>query len=319
MAENMNHAMFYNSENHDRVYDADSFSDWLRKFFTTGVFIGELQVEAGEGMKVTVNPGYCNIDGKVMFWRQQTPLDITTANSRYDRIDTIVAERNDADRDFFLKVITGSATDSPQPTAPVRENEIYQLVLAQISVRAGVTEITQADITDTRPDSALCGYVAATVKEMDFSQFSAQFDQWVKEYKASKIADVDEWTEEHENDFNQWESDTKDQVLAWYQAMQGQISEDAAVKLYNQITDEELQRIFAAGFADGTKTISEDGLTIDATSEAGMNLHSTFTEDGLQKTSVLKDSGSTEIAKQVKTFSEDGLTITSVITKTPKK
>ena len=32
------YANFYNSDNGDRVYDADSFSEWLRPFFKTGVF-----------------------------------------------------------------------------------------------------------------------------------------------------------------------------------------------------------------------------------------------------------------------------------------
>ena len=35
------YGLFWNSVSSDRVYDADSFAEWLNKFFTTGVFNGE--------------------------------------------------------------------------------------------------------------------------------------------------------------------------------------------------------------------------------------------------------------------------------------
>lgn len=187
------HAFFYNSVSGDRVYDADSFSDWLKKFFTTGVFIGDLQVLAGEGMQIMVQTGYCNINGKVMMWDEQTTLDVSTANATYDRIDTVVAERNDTDRDFTLKVITGSAGETPTANPPLRKDAVYQLVLAQIYVKAGITAITQADITDKRPDETVCGFVAATVKEIDFSQIQAQYDAYMKNYKRATQQDFDTW------------------------------------------------------------------------------------------------------------------------------
>lgn len=46
---NDEYGYFWNSNEHDRVYDADSFSNWLRKFFTTGVFQNDLQVTADRG------------------------------------------------------------------------------------------------------------------------------------------------------------------------------------------------------------------------------------------------------------------------------
>jgi len=36
------YGLFFNSENGDRVYDADSFSEWLKPFFKNGVFLGGL-------------------------------------------------------------------------------------------------------------------------------------------------------------------------------------------------------------------------------------------------------------------------------------
>jgi len=190
----MQYPLFYNSVNQDRVYDADSFSDWLKKFFTTGVFKDEMQVTAAGGMYVQVGGGYVNIGGKVMQFDQST-LTVGTADSRYYRIDSVIVERNDTDRDFTLKIVHGGTGTESSVTGvtPTRSGGIYQLVLARIKVKPGATYITQKDITDTRADSALCGIVASTVTEMDFSQFKAQFDAYFNNFKTGQQADFDAW------------------------------------------------------------------------------------------------------------------------------
>lgn len=175
------HAFFYNSENGDRVYDADSFSDWLKKFFTTGVFQGDLQVVADSGMNVKAGTGYTNIEGKVKIFDAETILTIENANPTYDRIDTIVAERNDTDRDITIKVVTGSFSTDPRPVPPVREAGIYQLVLAEVYVAAGSTAITQENITDKRMDETVCGMVYTPMDKFDFNQFAIQFYAWERE------------------------------------------------------------------------------------------------------------------------------------------
>ena len=194
----MQYPLFYNSVKvdgvDDRPYDADSFSDWLKKFFTTGVFEGELQVSAVSGMGISVSAGYVNINGKVMMFGT-TPLAVGTADGTYYRIDSVIIERNDTDRQFYIKVVQGNTgtEDSVQGVTPVRSGTIYQLVLARIMVRPGATAITQADITDTRADSNLCGIVASTVTEMDFSQFKAQFDAYFEDFKSGNQTDFNTW------------------------------------------------------------------------------------------------------------------------------
>lgn len=190
----MDYPLFYNSVDGDRVYDADSFSDWLKKFFTTGVFNGEMRVTAIGGMTVQVAGGYCNINGKVMQF-DTTPLTVGTADSRYYRIDSVIAERNDTQRDFILKIVQGNTGTESSVTGvtPVRSGGIYQLVLARIKVKPGATSIIQADITDTRANTSLCGIVASTVTQMDFTQFSAQFDAYLDDFKDGREADFDTW------------------------------------------------------------------------------------------------------------------------------
>lgn len=191
------YAYFYDSENGDRTYNADSFSNWLKKFFTTGVFQNELQVVSSGGMNVKVGEGYSNIEGKVKFFGE-TEFTISPASSSLPRIDTVVVERNDVDRDFSLKVITGQYSgENPQPTPPVRENEVYQLVLAQIYVAAGAVSISGVNITDTRPNSELCGWVVGTVNEINLSQILQQSTQEFYEWFATIQDVLDEDTAGH--------------------------------------------------------------------------------------------------------------------------
>ena len=71
---------------------------------------------------------------------------------------------------------------NPSPKAPVRSGGVYQIVLAEIRVNAGVTAITTANITDKRPDSSVCGWVTGTVQSIDLDQVlaqsTAQFNAW---------------------------------------------------------------------------------------------------------------------------------------------
>jgi hypothetical protein len=193
------YGLFWNSDSGDRKYDAQSFEKWLKKFFTSGVFEGDLQVLASSGMTVQVQTGYSNVNGKVGLFESATNVTLSAANSRYSRIDTIIIERNDANRVIQIDKVTGAYTgDNPQPTAPIWDETqgIYQLVLAQIYVRAGVSSISQEDIIDKRTDTDVCGYIAGTVNEMDFSQFAAQFESYYEQFVASNQEDFETWFDE---------------------------------------------------------------------------------------------------------------------------
>lgn len=199
------YGLFWNSISSDRVYDADSFAEWLNKFFTTGVFNGELQVLSSGGMVVEVQTGYANINGKVRFFDTPDSITLDPAGGTYPRIDTIVVERNDTNREITIEYVKGTYSgNTPTPTAPVRSAGVYQIVLAQIYVGAGVTEVTQANITDTRANNNLCGWVVGTVDRVDVEQMTAQ---------------------------------VQDEIETWFDGMKNQLSEDAAIHLQEQIGD----------------------------------------------------------------------------------
>lgn len=196
--------LFWNSENGDRLYDADSFAEWLSHFFTTGVFKDELFVQATEGMKVSVSSGYANVNGKVRFFGTSTNLNIEVSNGLYPRIDTIVVERNDTNREITLKVVKGNYSgNNPEATSPVRTNVIHQLVIAKVYIGAGATAIYQKDITDTRMDSNLCGYITATVENLNYDQMMAQWEDYYSKFKTSEMADFQTWFDNMKNILNE--------------------------------------------------------------------------------------------------------------------
>ena len=215
---------FFNSNNSDRKYNADSFETWLKPFFISGVFAGTLQVTAQSSpdMSVKVSPGFANLNGKPAYWPDTNTIQLDTASGVYDRIDTIVLRRDNTNRTISIEVVTGMASANPQPVAPTRTSDIFELVLAQIRVGVGVTEITAANITDTRTNSTICGYVTATVDQMDFDQFKTQFDGWIADFEASE---------------EEWQDDTMEAFAAWFEEIRGQLDEDAAGHLQNEIDD----------------------------------------------------------------------------------
>jgi hypothetical protein len=208
-----NYGYFFNSNIGDRTYNAESFEEWLKPFFISGVFNGEMQVlaQSTPDMTVIVKAGHANLNGKAATWDTDNTMTLAVASGVYGRIDTIVLRRDNINRQILIDVVTGSASANPQPTAPVRDADTFELVLAQIYVGVGVTAITQANITDKRMDLDVCGYVAATVDQIDFDQIYEQYEQW--------------------------QEDTQDYFTAWFESIRGQLDEDAAGHLQNEIDD----------------------------------------------------------------------------------
>ena len=96
--------------------------------------------------------------------------------------------------------------------------------------------------------------------------------------------------------------------------MKDQLSKDAAGNLQNQIDREEANRILLAGFADGSKVISDDGTVITSTASDGRTLTKTFTDSFATMTTVLKSATGGEVATMVKTFDSTGKLINTVTT-----
>lgn len=174
------------------LYDRAVDSAFLRKvfaaYFSDGVFYNPtnaLQVVAGTGMQVQLNPGICHIRGAMGIESNLRTLSLTAAGSQ-PRIDTVVArlDLSQAVRSIELYVKTGTPAASPSAPSLTRDSTIWELGLANVSVGANVGTISQSNITDTRLDTSRCGMVAQTIGSLDTGPFFAQLQQALAENEA---------------------------------------------------------------------------------------------------------------------------------------
>lgn len=174
---------------YDRVYLSEHFAKYFASFIGNGVFGGksnELMVSQNinSGMKVDVLSGMSWING---FWYENTSnltLDVSVADGVLNRIDNVVVRWGKLERSIWITIIKGTpATNAVAPSIE-RSSEYYDLKLAEISVKAGTTNITQADITDTRLNSEVCGFVVGVVQQFDTTEFGNQLDGYISKYAA---------------------------------------------------------------------------------------------------------------------------------------
>lgn len=160
------------NDEYDRVYFAESFAKYFSNFIGNGIFSPSLDsthlkvVENPEqGMSILVNIGKGWING---YWYENTSdliLQIESANNTLNRIDAIVLRWGKVERAMWIAVKSGEASAEPTAPQPQRDADYYELILALVSVQAGQYNITNADITDTRFDTELCGAVRGLIDQ----------------------------------------------------------------------------------------------------------------------------------------------------------
>ena len=163
------------------TYDADDASGFLSTRLS-GVYSADedFAVTANGGLTVTVSAGQAwvrpaRFRGRSIIMEQPETVTLTAADAVRSRIDRLVLRYDAAARKTSLQVLEGTP-DSASPTAPeiTRTALVYDLCLAEIRRPAGSTEITAADITDTRADEDVCGVMRDGVTGIPTAQLQAQ-------------------------------------------------------------------------------------------------------------------------------------------------
>lgn len=246
----MEKSSFFNSVSHDRTYKAEDWAEYFASFIGNGVFpvpSTELQVVAGSGMNVTVRAGKAWINGYFYQNTGDLTVQLATADGQLNRIDRIVVQWNLTNRTISTKVKSSGFSASPSAPAVQRDADIYELVLADVFVAAGVTVITQSRITDQRLDTSLCGVVAAVVDQIDTAAFNAQLQAWFAEYEslseeqynslASYMASLKLQGNVQYDAFEQhmaaFETQAAADFNAWFSGLQDVLDENAITNLTN--------------------------------------------------------------------------------------
>ena len=162
-------------------YYADDASGYLSTRLS-GVYSADedFAVTANGDLTVTVSAGQAwvrpaRFRGRSIILEQPETVTLTAADTVRSRIDRLVLRYDAAARKTRLQVLEGTP-DSASPTAPeiTRTALVYDLCLAEIRRPAGSTEITAADITDTRADEDVCGVMRDGVTGIPTAQLQAQ-------------------------------------------------------------------------------------------------------------------------------------------------
>lgn len=187
---------------YDRTYNADDYSDNLSAIMSNGVRRSgddDLRITAS-GRTLTMAVGRAMINGRYYYNdTAKNIVEVTPPTGTFSRIDAVFIQLDSSIPVRFIKAVYKEGTPSAVPVAPacVRSGDIYEIKLADIIVAPGAANVT---VKDTRADKSVCGWITSPVGYDDyFVSLDNAFD-------------------------------------TWFDAMKGQLSEDAAGHLQNQIT-----------------------------------------------------------------------------------
>ena len=162
------------------TYDAEDVSTYLCTR-TSGVYSKDTNyaVSVTGARQITVAPGlawvnYDDFKGVSACSREAVALTVPDADSTLSRIDRVVLQFDTAANLTAVKLKTGTPAAAPEPPAILQNHNQYELGLCTVSVPAGSSVVTAADITDTRADEAVCGVMRDGVTGIPTAQLQAQ-------------------------------------------------------------------------------------------------------------------------------------------------
>lgn len=204
---------------YDRAITSKEYRNLFLKYFTEGVFPNpsdNFQIVENSSQGALVKKGYANVRGVLIELKQDTPITFEQADS-LDRIDRVVLRHNDTKSVRYADVVIlkGSPSNSPQAPNITRDETIWDIVLADVRIRKNSSNVTQAQITDRRLDSELCGIVAGTIKEVDTTTLYNQI----------------------QSDLSQFKENEQAEFLEWFEKIKGQLGEDQAGNLQLQVNE----------------------------------------------------------------------------------
>ncbi len=204
---------------YDRAITSAPLRKLIKSLFLDGVLPNpstNLQVSAGNGMNVLVQPGFALCNGCLKLEETQRTLAVRASDINYDRIDTVVVRLNDNDSERIcdLYIVEGVPATNPVRPSLTKDASIWELGLADLFIAKNSTAISNQRITDTRYETARCGIISS-ISEFDTTTLYQQI----------------------QNDLETFQNEGQANFVAWFEGIKGQLSEDTAGNLQNQIND----------------------------------------------------------------------------------
>ena len=215
---------FFNSLNHDRMYDADDMNAIFDGIITDGVFgnIGnKFIVTPGSGMTINVGTGKARFHQIFVENDANLVLHVSQSDVLLNRVDVVAIRVDKTVNGRLGNIVIVKGSPSQNPVAPVlsNDNQIYEMPIANIKVNANVNKITASDI------QYLVGRNTTPLITAPMQTIS-----------------VDSYVKNMESQFKDWFAEIKEKL-----------SQDAAGNLQNQINalkgeqSQLLQRVYPIG------------------------------------------------------------------------
>lgn len=214
----------------DKAKDAAFFARYFSSIIGDGIFPNpsdNFQFSPSGQMNLTRQGGSCWIRGYFAF---------------DDSPKTFVLPSSGNYQTFYhvLRLDTGEGEISelllhdPVVPPPLREGNIWDLLLAVVRIPAGATAVTASMIEDTRHNSSVCGIVCGTVEQIGTDTLYNQLHGVIDDAGRLREA-LDEYISQTKNDFDDW-----------FDEMKAQLSKDAAGNLQLSKADVSLNNVNAS-------------------------------------------------------------------------
>lgn len=168
----------------DRLYEAQIFRDYFRKFLSNGVYYGNyknygensMQVVLDTGLTIKVKKG-CGIIEGVDYENESDRLITLDRPASGSRVDRIVVQMNSSLDTRKTKLIVKQGTGTT-PAELTRTDNVYEICIAEVTVSSS-SNLTDESIVDKRLDTTLCGIVNSLIS-VDGEELYEQFQEYVQ-------------------------------------------------------------------------------------------------------------------------------------------
>lgn len=158
----------FTSQDGDRKYSALEWREYFSRLIHNGLIqnaANECQVkpQAAPNKTVYVDTGVVFINGAMRVLEEPVTLAVAENTSGNPRIDRVVARLNEASRTIEFDVLEGTPAGSPVAPSLTRNEGVYEMGLADITLANGYSTITSGIIADQRWNVVLCGASSMTI------------------------------------------------------------------------------------------------------------------------------------------------------------
>lgn len=210
---------FFNSVDHDRLYDATDISRLFDGLIRDGIFasIGDcLVVKQSNQMNVTVGTGRAWFNHTWSYNDALYPVTIPPSEILMDRIDAVVLEINSVEsvRANSIKLIKGTPSSTPAKPSLTNTKEVHQYPLAYVTVGKEVTSIRQADIENC-VGTSVCPFVTGILEVISIEQLIPQWKDILNRFVEENTANFNTWMNGEKQDYQAWLTAAKKEITDW--------------------------------------------------------------------------------------------------------